>query len=322
MTLSQLTSQPIGAPQGSVLGPLLFLVYVNDINRHVHLRACNLYADDTLVCCSGSTMSELKHNIQQCISDIHEWYDQNKLVIHKSKSSVMLATTRQRILHIDNNDLDVHIGEYKLVKSDCIDYLGVKIDETISRNKQTDNMCTTLVFIISRFSRLKHFLPSHMLMRIYSSIIQPKFDHAITIWGYTCYNNLHKIQRLQNRAARIVTGNYDYVTTRGTELVKRLKWMCVTQRRYYFMSILIYKSIHGMAPAYLCNEINLHSEIAERTTRSVNDNNVFVPYAHLESFKNSFTHTGTIVWNSLPDFIKTCGTLHSFKANMKLYIMN
>ena len=131
----------IGVPQGSVLGPLLFLIYVNDINRHVHLGACNLYADDTLVYCNGSTMSELKHNIQQCVSDIHEWYDQNKLVINKSKSSVMLATARQRILHIDNNDLDVHIGDYKLVQSDCIDYLGVKIDETISWNKQTDNIC-------------------------------------------------------------------------------------------------------------------------------------------------------------------------------------
>ena len=298
------------------------LIYVNDINRHVHLGACNLYADDTLVYCSGSTMSELTHNIQQCVSDIHEWYDQNKLVINKSKSSVMLATTRQRILHINDNNLDVHIGDYKLVQSDCIDYLGVKIDETISWNKQTDNICKKLVFIISRFSRLKHILPSHMLMLIYSSIIQPKFDYAITIWGYTCDNNLHKIQRLQNRAARIVTGNYDYVSTRGTELVKRLKWMRVTQRRDYFMSILMYKSILGMAPAYLCNEITLHSEIAERTTRSVNDNNVYVPYAHLESFKNSFTHRGPIMWNSLPDYIKTCGTLHSFKAKMKLYIMN
>ena len=234
----------------------------------------------------------------------------------------MLATTRQRILHIDNNNLDVHIGDYKLVQSDCINYLGVKIDETISWNKQTDNICKKLVFIISRFSRLKHILPSHMLMLIYSSIIQPKFDYAITIWGYTCDNNQHKIQRLQNRAAMIVTGNYDYVITRGTELVKRLKWMCVTQRRDYFMSILMYKSIHGMAPGYLCNEITLHSEIAERTTRSVNDNNVFVQYAHIESFNNYFTHRGPIMWNSLPDDIKTCGTLHSFKAKMKLYIMN
>ena len=105
--------------------PLLFLIYVNDIHRHVHLSAYNLYADDTLVYCSGSTMSELKHNIQQCVSYIHEWYDQNKylLVIHKLKSSVMLPTTRQRILHIDNTNLDVHIGDYQLVQNDCIDYL-------------------------------------------------------------------------------------------------------------------------------------------------------------------------------------------------------
>ena len=74
----------------------------------------------------------------------------------------------------------------------------------------------------------------------------------------------------------------------------------------------MYKSIHGMAPAYLCNEITLHSEIAERTTRSVNDNNVFVPYAH---------HMGPIMWNSLPDYIKTCVTLQSYKAKMKLYII-
>ena len=64
------------------------------------------------------------------------------------------------------------------------------------------------------------------------------------------------------------------------------------------MSILMYTSIRGIAPAYLCNEITLNSEIAEITTRSVNDNNVFVPYAHLESFRNYFTHRGPIVWNS------------------------
>ena len=82
----------------------------------------------------------------------------------------------------------------------------------------------------------------------------------------------------------------------------------------------MYKSIHGMAPAYLCNEITLHSEIAERTTISVNDNNVFCTIC--SSREVFFTHRGPIVWNSLPDYIKTFRTLHSFKAKMKLFIMN
>ena len=82
------------------------------------------------------------------------------------------------------------------------------------------------------------------------------------------------------------------------------------------MSILMYMSIHGIAPAYLRNEITLHLEIAERTTK------MYLYHTHLESFKNSFTHRGPIVWNSLPDYVKTCRTLHSFKANIKLLIMN
>ena len=97
-------------------------------------------------------------------------------------------------------------------------------------------------------------LPSHMLMYIYTSIIQPKIDYAISIWGYTTARNINKVQRLQNRAARILTGNYDYVNTRGIDLVKTLGLMNVSQRRDYFMIMLMFKSIHGLVPNYLCDE--------------------------------------------------------------------
>ena len=116
-----------------------------------------------------------------------------------------------------------------------------------------------------------------MLAYIYISILQPKIDYAITLWRYTCQQNLHKIQRLQNRAARIVSGNYDYVNTRGIELVKSLQWMNVHQRRDYFMSICI----HGLAPDYLCNEITMQNEISERPNRSLSSFKVHVPYASI-----------------------------------------
>ena len=69
----------IGVPQGSVLGPLLFLIYVYDINRHVHLGSCNIYADDTLIYCTGNNITELKCNIQKCVTDVHEWYESKSL---------------------------------------------------------------------------------------------------------------------------------------------------------------------------------------------------------------------------------------------------
>ena len=64
-----------------MLGPLLFLIYVNDINRHVHLGTCNLYADDTLIYCTGNSIVELNNTMHKCVDDIQEWYEQNKLVI-------------------------------------------------------------------------------------------------------------------------------------------------------------------------------------------------------------------------------------------------
>ena len=136
----------IGVPQGSVLGPLLFLIYVNDINRHVHLGSCNIYADDTLIYCTGNNITELKYNIQKCVTDVHEWYESNKLVINTSKSNVMLLTTRQMLSNMRDTALNVFIGNHKLPQCNSIKYLGVDIDNVLSWNLQTDSISKKLVF--------------------------------------------------------------------------------------------------------------------------------------------------------------------------------
>ena len=100
--------------------PAIFLIYVNDSNRHVHLGSCNLYADDTLIYCTGSDIVELKTNIQKCVTDVHEWYESNKLVINKSKYNVMLLTTRQMLSHMTYTDLNVCIGNYELLQCNNI----------------------------------------------------------------------------------------------------------------------------------------------------------------------------------------------------------
>ena len=118
---------------GICFGPLLFLIYVNDINQHVHLGSCNLYADDTLIYCTGSDIVELKTNIQKCVPGVHEWYESNKLVINTSKSNVMLLTTSQMLSH---TDLNVCIGNYELLQCNNIKYLGVDIDNVLSWDTQ------------------------------------------------------------------------------------------------------------------------------------------------------------------------------------------
>ena len=169
----------IGVPQGSVLGPILFLLYVNAINQHVHIgAACNLYADETLAN-NVDTLQECTNNSIGCIK---QWYDMNKLVINTAKSNVMVVSSKQRHALSGANNIDVHLGNENIKQIDCIDYLGVKLDAHPTWNYQIDDVCKKLVFIISRLSRLRHVFAPPILMYIYQGIIQHRFDYALTIW--------------------------------------------------------------------------------------------------------------------------------------------
>ena len=157
----------------------------------------------------------------------------------------------------------------------------------------------------------------------YQCIIQPRLDYAITLWGFTSQLNLSRVQRLQNRAARIITGNFDYFNVRGIDIVKRLQWMNVIERRDYFVALTVFKCIHGMAPTYISDCITICNEVAVRDTRnSTSANLLTLPYASLDIFKNSFAYRGPFIWNDLPHDIRKCATLSCFKTALKAHILN
>ena len=157
---------------------------------HVDLGACNLYADDTLVYCSANNINELQECTQKCVTAIKEWYENNHLVINASKSSIMVVTTKQRDAF--NNLLNIEV---------CL----VKLDAHLTWNSQIDAVCKKLVFAIFRLGRLSNVIAPNIMLHIYQCIIQPRLDYAITLWGFTSQLNLSRVQRLQNRAARIIT---------------------------------------------------------------------------------------------------------------------
>ena len=103
------------------------------------------------------------------------------------------------------------------------------------------------------------------------------------------------MQRLQNRAARIITGNFDYVHVRGIDIVKQLKWTNVIERRDYFMALSVFKCLHGMAPMYLSDCITMNDEVVIRDTRASTSTNILMtPHAPLDIFKNSFSYKGPL----------------------------
>ena len=306
---------PIGVPQGSVLGPVLFSLFVNDINCHVYPSAINLYADDTLLYSVGNSCNEASEKLQMSLDEICKWYYGNRLALNENKSKCMLITSKYRtrqgndLLHVNMND--TNIEQVRAVK-----YLGVTIDENLTWNDHISVLCKNIGFKVSILARIRNMVTPEMLKIVYNSIIQPSIDYAITVWGHTSLENLNKVQRLQNKAARIICNDFDYINTRGIDLVKQLKWMNVNERFLYFERLLMFKCIHGMAPDYLTNGIIMDIEIRNVNTRT-HDMNVYIPFPKNELAKQSIYYSAGQNWNDLQPDLKEITNINGFKKALK-----
>ena len=311
-TLSKFETINIGVPQGSVLGPLLFLIYINDLPQNVGNGISNMFADDVLLYATGKTIEELNFKLQECVDYASEWYNQNKSSINADKCSVMTVSTIQR----DTSGFCPPTLNGKQINIvDSYQYLGAHVDKHLKWNAQVGHICKTVAGKLYKLRKLSKFLNKDLLSKIFITCIQPHIEYALTVWG-DC-SHIDKIQRLQNQAARIICKNFDYVNFRGLRLVKQLGWMTCEERFKYLTCILMFKCIHGIAPSYLCNGVNLEHDVAVYNSRSKDSMNAHVPSWRTEYYKHSFNYKSTILWNSLPNEIKNATTLSLFKKKCK-----
>ena len=133
---------------------------------------------------------------------------------------------------------------------------------------------------------LKKCVTQSHLINLSKTLFQPCIDYCITIWGYAAVKHLNKVQRIMNRAARMITGNCDY-DIRGGEILKHLGLMNFKARRDYFMSALVFKCVDGAAPFYLCDVLTPAASIPTRVHRTTSDNLLYIPYVNCDLFKQS-----------------------------------
>lgn len=304
----------IGVPQGSVLGPLLFLIFVNDLPSNVGNSVCNMFADDADLYIDGTSIDEVNKKLQECIDIASQWYEDNKLSINGPKSNVMLVSSRYMDVH---DFIPPVLNGSSLSLTTSTRVLGITVDQHIKWDEQVANVCANVSNKLYTLSKLRKFLNKDLLAKIYLSCIQPHIEYAYTVWG-DCPNK-DKLQRLQNRAARIITGNFDYVNIRGINLVKSLGWSNCMERYKYLVSTLMFKCIHGLAPDYLSDTLNLESDVSVLNTRSSCSLNARLPPWRTTGFKKAFVYNGPLIWNSLPKHIKESLTLQTFKQKCKQY---
>ena len=202
---SDLYNITVGVPQGSVLGPLLFLVYINDLNEILTKCDSFLYADDTVLVTSANIYHVAHRDMQHDLDNIANWCKSNKLTINISKTKCMLLGTKQRIrktrhypLCINNINL-----EYVLLYK----YLGVTIDQTLSFNLHLNQLIKTISYKLFLLQKLRIDINCHASIQIYKSMILPYYDYGDILYQHSNSKLINKLQTLQNRALRICFGN-------------------------------------------------------------------------------------------------------------------
>jgi hypothetical protein len=307
----------IGVPQGSVLGPVLFLLFINDIVNCIVDGTVNCYADDVVIYVHGKDIDEINIKLQKCLIQAEMWYTSNRLVVNTSKTKIMLTATAQRMSRIDRSKFKVYYDGKLLSYADNIKYLGIVIDECLNWDKQVAHIRKAVGYKLALMRRISSFVPPKLLDTIFKTYLQPVLEYGSTVWGFCSEENIEKIQHLQNMAARITTSSYDFINIRGIDLVQKLEWQTFIQRRDYLTASLMHKCVYGQAPYYLCNNIHLLNDMNSRSTRHSEANKLLLPKPNIDKFKRSFQYAGGQCWNNMDDGLRSEQNIISFKKKYK-----
>jgi len=306
-----------GVPQGSILGPILFLLFINDLPMCLESSYCNLFADDTIIYNQSHEIADAQQKLQNDLKNLESWFNNNNLHVNVDKSCCMQVSSRSNHSH----DLRLCLNDESLLQVNETKYLGVTLCNDLSWDKHISSICKKLGHGIHVLRKLKNKIPPSHLLTVYNTIVQPHIDYCITVWGYAPEVYVNRVQRLQNRIARLLMNNYDWDIS-PLSFLKCLNIQTVTQRRDYFNCITVYRCLNGTAPNYLADLLNYVSDFSLYDTRNATTSMLHVPKPRLELFRQSFQYTGPYCFNSLPTHVKCATTLTTFKKLLKIHLMS
>ena len=189
-------------PQGSILGPLLFLI--NDISLEEHLSDICLFADDAVIGKSVRYKNEIKDKLQPCGSSIHTWCCQNQMVLSIEKTNTSFISSKHKFLVTCITTSSVMIDQNNLEEVENDKLLGVFVDSILSWKKQYAHVKQCVSFKLSLLRRIRNYPPFEIRIFFYNFYIKPIIEYCCIVWGAGCRENENVITKLQKKAARLI----------------------------------------------------------------------------------------------------------------------
>ena len=310
----------MGVPQGSILGPLLFLIYVNDLPASLEKLIPVMFADDTNLVIRGKNLEELTQSINADLETLNDYFKANKLKLNVDKTKMVCF--RKKNSEFQEVDLSVSLNGENLKYEKSATFLGITIDEHLSWEEHCNQVANKMARNVGILNRIKNFIPTSSLFILYNSLIFPQFSYGTEVWGACLSKYLKRIIGIQKKAIRNICKS-DW-TSHTEPRMKSLKVLKVEDQQYLQCMSLAFDMLKGNSPDIynLVKDQNLNNAQHELRSRTNKPDNLRLPAFSRTQVKSSFLCKTPDLWNALPENIQKSDNRRIFKTKLKKIILD